>query len=219
MMRIAAMTIFSRCWRQGIATFRRLRRDSRGVLAVEAALIIPIGVFVIIASWELYQYFRTASVVDRTAFMVANSLSMQRELHDNADCTSANSVCTYNTIASDLMTPLDYSRNGGMVISLYQVSSDENSAPVWTDAPNCWSRTYKGSANSHSIVSQLTPSTDFPAPASKNTVDTVIAVEVFYDYTPFIISSAFWQALGGEKRIVSEVFYRPRFNALCDDLK
>ncbi|MEE3663844.1 hypothetical protein V2I52_18285 [Brenneria sp. g21c3] len=210
------MNIFSQFWQRGIQpTLRCFRRDNRGVVAVETALLIPIGVFVIIASWELYQYFRTASVVDRTAFLVANSLSMQSKLNDGTDCTLLKSVCTYSSIASDLMTPLDYNNNGGMVISLYQVTSNKNGNLVWPDKPNCWSRAYKGSTNSHSIVSQLTPSTDFPAPAIKNKEDSVIAVEVFYNYTPFAISSALWQALGGEKRIVSEVFYRPRFSSLC----
>ncbi|MDX5628484.1 MULTISPECIES: TadE/TadG family type IV pilus assembly protein [unclassified Brenneria] len=198
------MNIFSHFWQRGIQPIlRRFRRDNRGVVAVETALLIPIGVFVIIASWELYQYFRTASVVDRAAFMVANSLSMQRELYGSSDCTLANSVCTYNTLASDLLTPLDYNHNGGMVISLYKVTSDENGDSVWSA---CWSEPY------NHVVSQLTPPAGFPTPAAN---DSVIAVEVFYNYTPFAISSALWQALGGEKRIVSEVFYRPRFSSLC----
>ncbi|QTF07490.1 hypothetical protein HC231_05830 [Brenneria izadpanahii] len=209
------MNIFSHFWQCGIQPrLQRFRGDNRGVVAVEAALLIPIGVFVIIASWELYQYFRTAAVVDRTAFLVANSLSMQRELHGGTDCTLANSVCTYNTIASDLMTPLDYKSNGGIVISLYAVETDdEGDNPAWKTTPEWPSRIYRGSENTRNVASQLTPPAGFPAPAVN---DTVIAVEVFYDYTPFAISSAFWQALGGEKQIVSTVFYRPRFSALRD---
>ncbi|MCG8710784.1 pilus assembly protein [Brenneria sp. 4F2] len=206
------MNFFPRFWQRCIQnTLRRFRRDNRGVVAVEAALIIPIGVFVIIASWEFYQYFRTASVVDRAAFMVANSLSMQRELRDNSDCTLANSVCTYNTIASDLMTPLSYQSNGGMVISLYKVEADDDGKnPAWKTTPE-WRRSYKGGANSHDLASRLSPPAGFPTAAIN---DTVITVEVFYDYTPFVMSSTFWQTLGGERQIVSAVFYRPRFSTL-----
>ncbi|MFE8151463.1 hypothetical protein RBA63_06210 [Brenneria goodwinii] len=213
-MRTVVMNIFSRFLPRCMQTILQLfRRDNRGVVAVEAALIIPIGVFVIIASLELYQYFRTTAVVDRTAFLVANSLSMQRELYGGTDCTLANSVCTYNKIASDLMTPLDYQNNGGMVISLYAVETDDKDEnPLWETTPE-WSRSYQGDANSRSLASRLTPSTGFPTAAIN---DTVIAVEIFYDYTPFAISSAFWQALGGKKQIVSTVFYRPRFSALRD---
>ncbi|CPR17823.1 hypothetical protein JMY81_04880 [Brenneria goodwinii] len=209
------MNIFSRFLPHCIQNrLQRFGRDCRGAVALEAVLIIPIGVFVIIASWELYQYFRTAAVVDRTAFLVANSLSMQRELLGGTDCTLANSVCTYNTIASDLMTPLDYKSNGGIVISLYAVETDdEGDNPAWKTKPEWPSRIYRGSENTRNVASLLTPPAGFPAPAVN---DTVIAVEIFYDYTPFAISSAFWQALGGEKQIVSTVFYRPRFSALRD---
>ncbi|KAA8999456.1 pilus assembly protein [Affinibrenneria salicis] len=203
------MTIFFRYWSH---LTRRMGRDSRGMVAIEAALVIPLAVFFIIASWELYQYFRTASVVDRTAFMVANSLAMQRDLKDgDSQCTLANAVCTYNAIAADLMTPLDYKSRGGMVISLYEVETDEDgNNPVWKSSPQ-WQKIYRGGDNSRDLSSRLTPPEGFPDPATN---DTVIAVEVVYHYSPFVMGAAFWQALGGEKQVSSRVFYRPRFSAL-----
>lgn len=189
----------------------QFKNDNRGMVAIEAALIIPLTLFVIIGSWELYQYFRTASVADRTAFLVANSLAMQKTLYNTSDCTSANTLCTYNRIASDLMTPLDYSHHGSMVISLYQVTdTPDGTPPVWKSTPE-WQTHYHGSALSTEVVSHLHPPAGFPAPSHH---DSLIAVEVSYRYTPFVIGHTFWQSLGGEKLITSTVFYRPRFNTL-----
>ncbi|RLM22677.1 hypothetical protein BIY29_11850 [Brenneria alni] len=194
----------------------RVGRDSGGVMAVEAALILPVAVFLIFGALELYGYFRTSAVVERTAFMVANSLSMQRELNDSMgrECRLANDICTYRTIVSDLMTPLDYENHGGIIISLYTTSLDDSGDTVWKPK---WQRLYKGSGNSPIPVSKLAPPADFPQAASIG--DTTIVVETFYDYVPFVIGSTFWQKLSGERQISSRVFYRPRFSTLSDDLQ
>ncbi|WP_168197579.1 TadE/TadG family type IV pilus assembly protein [Brenneria corticis] len=193
----------------------RVGRDCGGAAAVEAALIIPLAVFLIIGAWELYGYFRAAAVVDRTAFMVANSLSMQRELKDGENCTLANDICTYNAIAQDLMTPLDYKSNGGLVISFYAVEDADGEA-VWKAMPERPPKVYQGSGNSRNPVSRLAPPNGFPQAAVG---DTAIVVEAFYYYTPFAIGSTFWQRLGGEREIGSRVFYRPRFSTLRDNLE
>nr|WP_113865786.1 TadE/TadG family type IV pilus assembly protein [Brenneria salicis]NMN92763.1 Flp pilus assembly protein TadG [Brenneria salicis ATCC 15712 = DSM 30166]RBP63740.1 Flp pilus assembly protein TadG [Brenneria salicis ATCC 15712 = DSM 30166]RLM31025.1 hypothetical protein BHG07_07425 [Brenneria salicis ATCC 15712 = DSM 30166] len=188
----------------------RLWHARRGAVAIEAALIIPLAVFIVIASMELYHYFRTASVVDRAAFTIANSLSMQRELNDNQQCRLANDICTYHTIAQDLMTPLDYRRYGGMVISLYATDTDSSGTAVWRTTPE-WQRVYQGEQNSHSVAATLRPPDNFPQPSAN---DSAIVVEVFYRYTPFMLTSAFWQELGGEQQLSARAFYRPRFNDL-----
>ncbi|MEE3651084.1 MULTISPECIES: TadE/TadG family type IV pilus assembly protein [unclassified Brenneria] len=189
------------------AALWRVGRNCRGVVAIEAALIIPLAVFLIIGAWELYHYFRTAAVVDRAAFMVANSLSMQRELKDGNGCRLADDICTYQTIAPDLMTPLDYQRNGGLVISFY-TAEEANGEAVWQTIPERPSKIFKGSGNSRVPVSRLAPPAGFP---QAEVGDAAIVVEVFYHYTPFAIGSTFWRALGAERQIVSRVFYRPRF--------
>ncbi|MFC3394471.1 TadE/TadG family type IV pilus assembly protein [Brenneria rubrifaciens] len=192
----------------------RVGRDSNGVAAVEAALIIPVAVFLIFGAWELYSYYRAAAVVERTAFLVANSLSMQRELKDGNQCSLADDVCTYNAIAQDLMTPLDYKNNGGLIISLYTAKPDKRGALVWTSKEadkEGWRRIYRGSGNKRALVSLLAPPAGFPQATID---DTTIVVEAFYHYTPFTIASTFWPKLGGERQIVSRVFYRPRFGAL-----
>lgn len=190
-------------------------RSERGVAGVEAALLIPVLVFVIVGFIELYQYYRAAALLDRSAFTLASGISMQRDLHDRNDCAKANNICTYGAMAHNLMAPLDYARFGQLRFSVFaatEPSGGRNPPPItWKTDPE-WSRNYKG-ANTGSITAAVSPleTRQFP-PA--NTGDTIIVVEVFYDYEPFAMTSAFWEALGGERRMYSRAFYRPRFSEI-----
>lgn len=196
--------------KRGLARFARARDGS---VAVEAALLLPLGIFTALGAWELYSYYRALAVVDRAAFLIANSVAMQRELKDLTTCTAANVVCTYNTLAPDLLEPLDYQNNGALVISLFvtedATQSDGATEPEWKTTPE-WRKLYHG-GNASAVSSALTPPTGFPLAASD---DHLVAVEVFYNYTPFAITSGFWQSLGGSKTIVGRAFFRPRFSNL-----
>lgn len=191
--------------------FRALWRSDRGVAALEAALIIPLMVFIIVGSVEMYQYFRAAAIVDRAAFTLADGVAMQRELYQGGSCENSDSICTYGAIAQDLMTPLDFSSNGWIIISAYATTPPSGGTPpsvTWKGTTE-WSEMFSGSGTGESAPdSLLSPPEGFP-PASID--DTLIVVEVFYEFVPFVLSARYWEILGGQRRLYSRAFYRPRF--------
>lgn len=194
-----------------LTSLRAFRRAERGIAAVEAALLIPLMAFTIVGFVELYQYHRAAAVLDRTAFTLANGLSIQRDLYDRSDCSRTTNVCTYHAIATDLMQPLDYSRNGQIIFSVYAATEPSgNSRIQWEDDPE-WRRAYKGGnvASDVAAATSRVQHDDFP-PANRG--DTILVVEVFYDHQPFVMSAAFWETLGGQRRLYSRAFFRPRFS-------
>lgn len=192
-----------------------LWRSERGIAGIEAALIIPLMVFIIVGTMELYNYFRAASILDRAAFTLADGVAMQRELFDQGACDNSDDICTYGAIAQDLLTPLNFSANGWIIISAFAATEPEggtNPPPVSWKNSSEWNRRFTGVGNSGSVPdSLLEPSSGFP-PA--NDGDTLIVVEIFYDYEPFALSSAFWETLAGTRRMYSRAFYRPRFAEL-----
>lgn len=196
-------------------TIRTLWRSDRGIAGIEAALIIPLMIFIIVGTMELYNYYRAAAVLDRAAFTLSDGVAMQRELFDGGDCEKSDNICTYGAIAQDLMTPLDFSRNGWVIISAYTAADPGPGGAVTWNSASAWTRHYAGSGTGGAAPgSQLDPSSGFP---TANEGDTLIAVEVFYDFVPFAMTAAFWEILGGSRRMYSRAFFRPRFSDLREN--
>ncbi|NGM85861.1 hypothetical protein G5B35_00930 [Parapusillimonas sp. SGNA-6] len=192
---------------------RDRRRLQRGVAALEAAIIMPVAIFLIFACVETYQYFRAAALLDRVAFTVANSVAMQHELFDRDQCTQSNDICVFDELAADLFQPLDYDQRGGLIISAYAATElTEGEATVsWEGAPQ-WQKVFKGTGpDVTEPVSRLAGAAGFPAVKAG---DTVIVAEAFYDHEPFVMSARFWKSLAGTTRLYSRFFFRPRFDDL-----
>jgi Flp pilus assembly pilin Flp len=193
---------------------RRLIRHQRGAAGIEAALILPVMVFFIMATVELYQYFRVVSILDRAVFTVADGIAMQAKTPDldGGPCTAPNHICTYGAIMGKLMSPVDYARGGQLIMRLYWADGSGGGTPVWSNAAPGWSRTCNG-AGDCTVAAASDSAPDGMPPPQPN--DTVVVVQARQHYEPFIISSKFWTALGGSVDLSTTVFYRPRF----DDLK
>ena len=188
------------------------RRGQRGIAAIEAALVLPLVAFTIVGFIELYQYFRAVTILDRASFTLANGLSVQRELFDLRQCDRSDDICTYAAITGDLLRPLDYTQNGQVIFSVYAATEPgRNGAVTWVRTP-AWQRAYRpgsGGATGLPLAASRLQISQFP-PANQG--DTIIAVELFYDHEPFVMSSAFWETLGGPRRVYSKAFFRPRFS-------
>lgn len=194
----------------------RRRRLQRGVAALEAALLMPVAIFLLLGSFETYQYFRADALVARASFAVANGVAMQQKIFDRNQCTQSDTICTYNTIAQDLMTPLNYEAHGGLVISAFttrEVGSGASKHTEWYFNPpdRGWRKSYVGSGGSSSPESRIADTDDFPPPRAG---DTLIVAEVFYEYEPYFMSSKFWSSMGGTKMLYSRFYFRPRFEEL-----
>ncbi|MFA5521476.1 MAG: hypothetical protein WCY98_04565 [Castellaniella sp.] len=190
--------------------YRRYR--DRGVSGIEAAILLPLGVFMIFGFIELYQYHRASALVDRLSFTIANGVAMQADLHDRGRCTNADDICVYGAIAPTLFQPLDYNSNGKIIISAYGTTTPSRNQPVaWKGTPE-WQKAFRGSSPGNAAVSsRLSNKAAFPPP---RVGDVLVIAEVFYDYEPFVISARFWSALGGKRVLYSRFFFRPRFSDL-----
>lgn len=192
----------------------RPRRLERGVAAIEAALLMPVAIFLVLGCVETYQYFRADALINRVAFTVSNGVAMQQKLYDRNQCTKSDNICIYDTIAKDLFEPLDYAAHGGLIISTYAttdiVIEDGNSTVSWKNSPE-WFKIYKSPTTAAEPASKITDTSIFPPPKAG---DTLIVAEVFYEHDPYIMSSKFWAALGGTKQMYSRFVFRPRFDDL-----
>ncbi|MFT0533921.1 TadE/TadG family type IV pilus assembly protein [Castellaniella hirudinis] len=181
-------------------------RAEHGAAAIEAALVIPIMIFLMLGMVEMYQYFRMIAVVDRAAFSVANSLAMQKEFTLNQDmaCTNPGDLCTYEKIMPTLMQPLAY-RNGGLTVSFYTYDPDHDPANTWQPSwgANC-------PADSHCAKATAAPlPANAPLPIGR---DQLMMAKTSAEYQPFSLSKNLWSVLNGNDTVTlsSFVFFRPR---------
>lgn len=197
----------------------RRRHARRGVAALEAVVILPLMIFIIIGGMELYLYTRVIAVMDRVAFTLANSISIQTSVTGSGDCKSPNQLCTYGTIMPTLLTPLA-AQNAAVIISVHASNRPSSGAPTaWTNIGplnHGWTRTVHQGGNVGAPTSRISASSLPAAIISNNvrTADTVIAVEIFYEYKPFAISSGFFKLLFNTQQY-SHALIRPRYADLC----
>lgn len=198
----------------------RRRRARRGVAALEAVLVLPLMVFIIIGGVEMYMYTRVVAVMDRVAFTLANSISVQTGLTDDGNCTSPDHICTYGVIAPTLLTPLD-AKSAAVIISVYATNTPFGGSPpnAWTNisSPNHgWTKVVYQGANAATPTSRITAAGLPTSIISRNvqTADTLIAVEVFYRYQPFAFSGAFFKLFFNPQQY-SRALIRPRYADLC----
>lgn len=201
--------------------FRRLARCTSGVAGLEAAIAIPVFLFLVLATVDFYNTFRTQSILDRVSHSIAHSLSLQSSLYQvgqaAGNCTYVNDLCIYQKVARSIYYPLDFSTWGCVRIKVLvsENMAKENSLPdfQWEDSKG-WSTAFSGSSfgfgmngRSCADVSQLTSAVK---PVS---AESLIVVEALYQYKPFILSANFWSKI--DKNIVSsKAVVRPFYGSL-----
>lgn len=188
----------------------RLWRREDGVAAVEAAFVLPIMIFFIFASIEIYQYFRVTGIMNRSAFSVADAVAMQPKLHENGSCQLTDNLCTYAVVMKDLMQPIDYAKDGHMAIGVYVTETIDN-VTNWVNTP-VWSKDCTAAGVCSNTAELNVLQAGMPEPKLG---DSVLVVKVFQKYEPFIISKGFWSSLGGTVNLSTLAYTRTRF----DDLK
>jgi Flp pilus assembly protein TadG len=183
--------------------WRRWQRDTRGIAAVEFAIIVPILVFMFIGAVELSQ----AITVDRRVSQIANS---------TADLVARAEKQISQTEITDIM------KVGGYIMAPYAqtpvqiVVRNITSSP--TDAKKAkqsWSCTYKGVGQTQTCACS---STNYTLPANLVTTnDSVVVSEVTYDYRPLVFDYFLKKGGGtsstGTYTMFETVYLKPRGQA------
>lgn len=178
--------------------FDRFRKDSRGVLAVEFALTVPILALILTAGVETARLVLINQKVDRATATMADLVAQSRQLAEG-DLGSIYAASRY------VMEPYDLNAGGTVVVT--SISADGGAAPIVN-----WQRAFgTGGAASHFG----SPGTAAVLPAGFQVRDTesVIVSEVFYDFKPLIAN-----AVISSKPIYNYAIYRPRFVPLTSVL-
>ena len=177
-------------WRAKLRAWRRLRGDTRGVAAVEFALIIPLVIVVYAGGFEIAQAATVYRKVTDTTVQLANVTSQYTTLTYPQD---------FNTVfgaSSQIMAP--YS-TGPLTITLSEVTTDSSGS---TSAKVIWTQSYANGTPGACATSgtPVTLPTGLPSPSSN-----YILVQTTYQYTSTVGS-----AFVGNIPMKDQIFMIPR---------
>lgn len=174
-------------------------RAQRGIAAIEAALILPLLAFIILAGVETYAYLRAAALTSRTGFAVASLLARTPALAEPEDCAAADSLCTLGAVAPALANPLPFTQRGAMGLWVFESFSDDPTTQP--GEPATWALP---AIHTYSMPTTASLPITFPdlttAPEAR-LGDVLIVVRTAYEYTPVLLAPAAWAAIVGSPRI------------------
>jgi Flp pilus assembly protein TadG len=199
----------------------RLARSESGVSAIEFALIVPMMLLLMLGFTELYLYMRAKSLVEHTAFTLADSIGqMSQVVDDQTNTTQANSLASIWAAATQLAVPNDLKKSGGVIItSICEKTSNCAGQTVYPNAAQTqWQQpgtayllwTRKPIWQPTGMASSVSSTKPLPTAWPFRVGDSAVAVEVFYKYTPFSMTAPFWHNAPGAVTFHELIYVRPR---------
>lgn len=184
-----------------------LPRQQRGVAAIEAALVLPLMIFMLVAATELYNYLRTATLLSRTAYTVGQMFADAPKLETNTNCKQADVLCTSWTVALAVAQPSQFAEQGALHLAIYEADPGDTQQPLPKGTATQW--LYPSHTR---VFQQQTPSgpalnlgnfDDFPPAAAG---EALIVVQAAVQYEPVLLARSHWQALVGASHLTRTAY-------------
>ncbi|MFM0341119.1 TadE/TadG family type IV pilus assembly protein [Paraburkholderia fungorum] len=192
-------------------------------MTIEFVVIVPLMLLTMLGFSEIYMYMRAVSLVEHTAFTLADSLGQMTSVINDPTTSSSNSLGSIWSAATLIAAPNSLQGKGGVYIT----SICDQTIPGCTSAnaanpPSPPNPPTMVAGTPLKLWQQNAPWT-LPAMKSLETSghllpttwpfrngDSAIVVEVFYSYTPFSMTMPFWTSAPGTQVIYERVYVRPR---------
>jgi Flp pilus assembly protein TadG len=191
-------------------------------VSIEFVIVVPVMLMMLLGFSEIYMYMRAVSLVEHTAFTLADSLGqMQSVVYDNTDTTDSNGLGSIWNAAALLATPYSMRTNGMVWITSVRdskVACSLSAALSPTMAAGVAKINWQAKApwttsSLSSAASQVTATSMLPATWPFRNGDSVTIVEVFYSYNPFTMTASFWPSAPGSQTIYRRIYVRQRDGA------
>jgi Flp pilus assembly protein TadG len=197
----------------------RLWRSERGSVTIEFVVIVPLMLLVLLGFTELYLYMRTVSIVEHTAFTLADSIGQMQQVIDDNTTSNSNNLGSIWNAAAVLAMPNALQAKGGVIVTSVCDQSTACTTPIlppsqtWGagTAQIAWQR--KAPWTASGMTSFVTKTSVLPKTWPFRSGDSAVVVEVFYSYTPFAMTAPFWTNAPGTQTIYERVYVRPRSGA------
>lgn len=181
---------------------RKLRRDNRGVAAIEFALMLPMLLALLIGCLEVTFKIWSTQKAEKLAVTLSDVIAQSKAV-TNGDLQSLIGA------VDKIMDPFPFGAGQGkIIISSVYVPQDEEDADV------NWQCSFpsSGGLSSSSKLGAKGATADLPDGFTLVEKDNVIVTEIFYKYTPIAPGLMFDEAI-----IYRRAMFKPRLGLLITD--
>jgi hypothetical protein len=177
-----------------------LRRDRRGNVTIEAAIILPVLLTMLVLGADLARYLSTVARMDRVAAAVADLVARSETVIDRTDFTAPvanNDLATFLRAGNEAAHPNDLAARGRVWVSVVRPGEGGGFELMWRR-----SGPYQLEA-----LSRLDSLPDLPANGN------FVVAEVIFAYEPLILDTL---GIDGFTPVVyRRAIFRPRLTALA----
>jgi Flp pilus assembly protein TadG len=178
-----------------ISELRKFISDRSGNALIETAFAMPILLVIILGGAEISRYVLLHQKLDRVAASIGDLVAQ-------AETISATDIDNLFAAAKFVVKPFELSNQGTVIVSSIG-ASDGNPAKV------NWQRSGAGTLSAPSEIGASGANAILPAGFNIVSGDTAIIAEIFYDYTPWLLSD-----FTSPSRLYYRAMFRPRFGSL-----
>ena len=174
---------------------KRLKRDRRGVAALEFALALPLLTLLVFGAVEVSRYVLAAQAVNNVARSMAD-LASQGKTMTNAELNSLFAAVKY------VAQPFDMQAGGKVFVSSLSKTGVSPTVMNWQES--------RGDLTGvSSLIGTPGSSPALPTGFAVTNGYTVVAVEAYYDFSPLLIDFII-----PSQRLYRAAFFRARLGAL-----
>ncbi|WP_454020674.1 TadE/TadG family type IV pilus assembly protein [Azospirillum sp. Marseille-Q6669] len=184
---------------------RPLPHDRRGVAALEMALLAPVLLLLVTATVDVVRYVSITLTLNRTAANVSDIATQFDKLRAGMTVVKGNEVGVLFLAATEVAQPLDLMA-GGQVIVTSVANMGQGSRVMWQE------RAGTGSAISH--YGAAGGAATLPPGFTQQPGDNAIFTELFYRFTPYLLSGPWLGDAGTSTTLYASAVYQPRLGTL-----
>jgi Flp pilus assembly protein TadG len=176
--------------------FRRLAGSNRGGAMVEAAVVLPIIIMLLLAGFEIARLTLLHQKLDRAVSSMADLVSQSQDLNQTQLTDMFNSI-------AHIMEPFEMGGKGKVIVTSIGRQGSDPTTIFWQQS----------GAGTLSVTSQVGTAGGTPTLPTGFVVrpgEGLIIAEVYYDYSPFI----FWDIVTA-KQLYHRAYFRPRYGKIA----
>jgi Flp pilus assembly pilin Flp len=185
---------------------RKLRRNNRGVAAIEFALLLPLLITLMIGALEVTFKIWATQKAEKLSVTLADVIAQSQEV-------TTNDLDSLVSAVNKIMEPFPFGNDGAVIISSVYLPSPEEGEELGEPIVN-WQRKFpqSGGLEVESKIGAQGDDATLPNGFDMYEKENCIVAEVFYKYTPIMPGMLFDESVTYRRS-----FFKPRLGALTDN--